>query len=206
MSAPGPEQAIIRIQFTGFWLPGTGASRGRHSDEVAHRDRDGWPAMPMSQVKGQLRETAERLADGRCAGWTHDRIEVLFGGRATSDERPRAGDRQGALSFQGDARLLAATRRALRDDPTLQTHRLVRRVAATRIGTLGVADDKTLRAVEAVVPATLEGMIAWIDAGPPDPGWATLLDAACAATLAFGKLKADGYGRATASLHWERSQ
>ena len=64
----------------------------------------------------------------------------------------------------------------------------------------GVADDRTLRAVEAVVPVILEGTVNWINAVDPDYDWVRLLDMACGATLAFGKLKADGYGRAIAAV------
>lgn len=193
--------ATLRIRFTGFWVAGTGASRGRHLDVVTHRDRLDLPAMPMTQVKGQLRETAERLAAGGRAGWTDAKVIDLFGTRtvARTDDLSALGHndtQSGRLAFRGEARLPEEVRASLSDDRTCA--RLFRRIAATRIDGNGVAQDKTLRAIEAVVPLTLEGTVAWIGASPPPPGWIDRLDELCAATLAFGKLKADGYGRAIA--------
>jgi hypothetical protein len=215
--------ATLRIRFTSFWVAGTGASHGRHVDVVTHRDRLRLPAMPMTQVKGQLRETAERLAAGGHAGWTGARVVDLFGTRSGAQLNPQGqpagggpatvarrsrtvaqtdplghNDTQsGTLAFQGEARLPEDVRAHLSNDETLA--RLFRRIAATRIDENGVAQDKTLRAIEAVVPLTLEGTVTWIGAPPPAADWVVRLDQLCAATLAFGKLKADGYGRAIAA-------
>lgn len=67
--------AVLTLSFRSSWLSGTGGGRGRH------RDAAGLPAMPMSQVKGTLRETAERLAAGGRAGWSDDLVQRLFGAR-----------------------------------------------------------------------------------------------------------------------------
>ncbi|MGD1037080.1 MAG: hypothetical protein ABR878_07760 [Roseiarcus sp.] len=193
-------KATLRIQFHSFWLAGTGAARGRDVDVVCHRDADGFPAMAMSQVKGQLRETAERLASIGAAGWLQDIVEQLFGYRSSAaagaiDHRHQAG----ALAFRGEAKLEAAARAAMGPD---ERAKLFRRLAATKINPLGVAEDKTLRAIEAVVPLELVGIIEIEGEAPAN--WVELIEAACAATLAFGKLKADGYGRAIASLEGPR--
>lgn len=201
--------ATLRIRFTGYWVAGTGTSRGRHINVITHRDRLGLPAMPMTQVKGQLRETAQRLVAGGYAGWDETRVCALFGSRTAAQPDPRGllgpdpldslghNDTQsGKLAFQGEARLPEAARACLSPEETCA--RLFRRMAATGINEQGVARDKTLRAIEAVVPLTLEGTVTWIGATPPAPGWIDQLDELCAATLAFGKLKADGYGRAIA--------
>jgi hypothetical protein len=100
------------------------------------------------------------------------------------------------LGFRGEARLPRALRALLCDSK--KSHQLFRRLAATQIDEDGVAQDKTLRAIEAVVPLTLEGTVIWISGTHPTPDWTDQLDELCAATLAFGKLKADGYGRAIA--------
>jgi hypothetical protein len=193
--------ARLRIEFTSFWLSGTGTARGRHLDDVTHRDRDKYPAMPMTQVKGQLRETAERLACANYAGWNEDRLVQLFGTRTRPGDASAADTGQGVLAFRGEARLSEALRAALdAKGHDAGRKRLFCRIAATRIGRLGAAEDKTLRAVEAVVPVVLDGRVEWIDQAPPGFDWVELLDSACAATLAFGKLKADGYGRAIATV------
>ena len=189
--------ALVTIEFRSYWLSGTGGGRGRHLDAVSHRDADGLPAMPMSQVKGTLRETAERLGrDGR-AGWSCRHVERIFG------RQPEAGEpnEDGAVAFLGDAEIPGANRTGLAGSGERERRRqLYRRVAGTQIDERGSAADRTLRYIEAAVPVTLVGRIEWIAAGAPDPGWIELLDAACAATLAFGKLKNDGYGAAIASV------
>ena len=191
--------AVLRLAFRSWWLSGTGGGRGRHLDAVCHRDADGLPAMPMSQVKGTLRETAQRLADAGRAGWCDAVVNRLFGARTEGG----ATSFDGAVAFLGDAEMSATDREGLVGlEPEARRCRgtLYRRIAATSVDDLGVAADRSLRYVEAAKPVNLSGRLEWIAADPPDCEWIALLDAACAATLAFGKLKLDGYGAAIASV------
>ncbi len=184
-------EASIVITFTDWWLSGTGRAGSGDVDAVPHCDRYGCPALPMTQVKGQLRESAARLAAEGAGGWTKELLDMLFG-RAVHD--------QAALAFRGDATLDPATVRWFARDSAAR-NQLTRRRAATRINEFGVACDETLRWVEAAVPLELTGSVVWAVNGDPPSGldWVGLLDQACAATLAFGKLKSDGHGRAIAS-------
>ena len=183
------DKALLILAFTDFWISGTGASRGREADAIPARDKTGFPIMPMSQVKGQLRETADRLAERGVGGWSVAKVQRLFG---------EGGDKEAALAFVGEAALDWKTRSLLAGDAGRIT-RFYRTLSATKIDENGVADDYTLREVETVVPVTLFGIVNWKE-GTPDPDWVNLVDHARAATLAFGKLKSDGYGRAIASL------
>jgi hypothetical protein len=192
--------AKLTIEFTGWWVSGTGAARGRDVDVVTHRDRDGLPAMPMTQIKGQLRETAMRLAAAGVDGWTEPLVELLFGSSPHANGAP---SKRGALAFRGEARLEPEVRGWLaeKDQAPLKT-RLFGRLAATRIDGMGVAADHTLRALEAAAPVTLVARV------EREPGvelptgfkWIIPLDQVCAATVAFGKFKTDGYGRALAKV------
>ena len=183
--------AHLMVEFRSWWLAGTGGGRGRHLDAVCHRDADGLPAMPMSQIKGTLRETAKRLAAGELAGWTNERVDDVFGSESKA----------GAVAFLGDAEIPQKDRKGL-TGPSNREKRtaLFRRIAATQIDELGTAEDRTLRYVEAAAPVTLCGTLDWIAAEEPEFDWMALLDAACVATVAFGKLKLDGYGAAVASV------
>lgn len=181
--------AAITIKFVDWWMSGTGRAGSGDVDAVPHRDRFGCPAMPMTQVKGQLRESAERLARPQVAGWSDDLVVALFG---------KEENNAGALAFRGDAALDETTARWLAKKRTARAQ-LSRRIFATKIDKYGAAEDDTLRSVEAAVPLTLSGKVYWIGPGNPIVNWVVLLDAACAATLSFGKLKTDGYGRAVAS-------
>ena len=185
--------ACLTIEFRSFWLSGTGGGRGRHLDAVSHRDADGLPAMPMSQVKGTLRETAERLARDRLGGWSESCVERIFGN----------GTHQGAVAFLGDAEIPAKDRAGLAGSGACQAERrrrLYKRIAGTQVNEQGVATDRTLHYMEVAVPLTLAGRLRWIAAELPDPNWIALLDSAAAATIAFGKQKNDGYGTAVAEV------
>ena len=153
--------------------------------------------MPMSQVKGALRETAERLAKIGRAGWNRSRVGRVFGERAD-----KAGlSAPGAVAFLGEAVIAESDRTGIAEDAAHERRgMLYRRIASTAIDEQGTARDRTLRYVEAAVPVTLKGQLEWIAKDPPDLDWVALLDAAAAATVAFGKLKSDGYGAALASV------
>ena len=186
----GAIAANLEIRFTSFWISGRGTAGGRFSDVIAHRDEWDCPAMPMSQVKGQLRESAERLAALGAGGWGAAAVRQIFGAQDTL-----AGD----VAFPGEARLPGDLRAWLAVDKSKRSE-LFRRIASTRVDGNGVAQDQTLRAIEAAVPVTLTAQLFWRGEQTPKSDWVALLDHAAAATLAFGKLKQDGYGRAIATI------
>ena len=187
-----PRHARVVITFRGYWTSGTGEGSGRQADTRCHRDRRGLPALPMSQVKGTLRETAERLAAAGAPGISRDRIHRLFGGRMADGEVGEPAP--AAISLSEDAVISEGAAARLRG---CERH-LFRHVASTAISADGVALDRTLRSFEVAVPVTLVGRIAWGAAEPPDFDWIAWLDRICAATPAFGKGKPDGYGAALA--------
>lgn len=183
--------ANIELSFSGYWLSGTGGGQGRRLDAECHRDPHDFPAMPMSQVKGTLRQTAERLAAAAIGGWSEECVVKLFGKRSDGSGP------DGALAFLGDATVADfICPQVSGGDLSL----LFERVAATRIDEAGVADDRTLRAIEVAVPIILTGRLEWLLVPEPDFDWIGMLDLACAATMSFGALKNDGYGRATARI------
>lgn len=209
MSAPA-RSATIHIEFTSLWISGTGAGQGRSGDVITHRAfyspdgrmRIGLPAMPMTQVKGQLRETAEMLAASGSAGWTKELVALLFGGRSETDDP--AVRTQGALAFRGDARLPEDIADQIVKSQTstapYPVEKLFKRVASTAVNELGAALDRTLRQFEAAVPMTICARIDWRGPGDLAQDWVNLLDQAAAATLAFGKAKNSGFGRAIARV------
>lgn len=185
------EQAVITITMLDWWLGGTGETQTGGSDESAYRDEWGCPALPASQVKGTLRETAELWA-----GWPAQQIERFFGHR--SAKGAIIGDkkrREGALLFGPDAGLPKPIRAALENDPERRS-RLFSSVPATAIDpTTGTASDKSLRQIEVVVPMPLMLHVRWDHPIEQDDEWVQKLDHLCALTPAFGALKQDGFGR-----------
>lgn len=187
----GPRAARLTIRFGGWWLAGTGASGGAALDMVAYRDADGCPALPMTQVKGVLRQAAE---DFGLLG--ADEIVELFGARSAPGVATDAA--AGALRFAGEARMDAAERQWFRAHPEARGE-LFAVIRSTAIDPVrGVAKTDTLRAAELAVPVALSGRVQWI-AGDPPADWVERLDRVCAFVPAFGKLRADGFGRAIAS-------
>ncbi len=186
---PGPRAALLRIAFRGWWLAGTGASGGSALDMVAYRDADGCPALPMTQVKGVLRQAAE---DFGLLG--ADEIVELFGARSLPGVAAEAVG--GALRFPGEARMGAAERAWFRAHPEARAE-LFAVIRSTAIDPeRGVAKTDTLRAAEVAVPVELQGRIEWI-AGEPPEDWVERLDRVAAFVPALGKLRADGFGRAS---------
>jgi hypothetical protein len=173
-----------------WWLGGTGETEAGGSDKNAYRDEYGCPALPASQVKGTLRETAELWA-----GWSEDNVSLFFGARAVSGKGPSA---EGHLLPGAEAALPLPLRKALSTAPH-ERARLFASVPQTAINpATGTAKDRSLRQIEVAVPMLLELPIRWQGALPPPDGWISQLDSLCALTPAFGALKQDGFGRCVA--------
>lgn len=177
------DAAKIIIEFQTYWIAG-GGKAGGGLDAVTECDDCGCPVMQMSQIKGTLRETARRL-------WAPGVVDALFG----NDEGLLSSS--SPLAFRGRASLQDHVRAWFREN-TEARQQLFRQVAATKIDEMGVAHDRTLRRIQVAVPLTIEGRVEWRGPANPPADWVESLDEVCAATLAFGKGKADGFGRAIA--------
>lgn len=179
----GPRAALLTLTFHDWWIAGTGGTGEGDTDMELTRDADGCPAIPGTQVKGTLRETAERF------GQLDPMMKALLG----TPENGQAQVRFGAL-----AQLPAADRAALSATPEARAA-LFGLFRATAIeAETGLALTDTLRSARVAVPMTLELRLDWIGDGDPPDDWVERLDRLLAFTPAFGKLKNDGMGRATA--------
>jgi hypothetical protein len=187
-------RATLTLHFHSYWCCSTGGAGSDLADMPAYRDRDGCPALPMTMVRGQLRETAIQIFGPAI---TPDLLK-LFG--APSQKNPEEKDRApGLLRFVGEARMAKDDRDFFCAHPPARAQ-LFKRLMSTRINDRGVAADKTLRSIEACVPLKLTGEVHL------DPladkalqgAWITHLDHLCAATMAMGKQKTNGFGRVVA--------
>lgn len=198
------KSAILTIEFKSWWLGGTGRSGGEKLDAVAYRDRFGCPALPMTQVKGILRDTAENLGLLKA-----EKLFLYFGKAHPSRSQPDnelawkqksengeigAGDAK--IRFSGDASIAIRDREFFAAAPAARAS-LFSVMRSTAIDKTGVALTDSLRSIEVCVPVTLSKRIDWIGDEPPSE-WIADLDRICALTPAFGKLRNDGYGRAIA--------
>lgn len=179
----GPRAAIVEISFHDWWIAGTGATGEGDTDMELTRDEDGCPAMPGTQVKGTLREMAEAF------GLLDAAMEQLLG----TPENGQAEVRFGAL-----AQLPDGDRAEFAAEPEARAA-LFGLFRATAINeSNGLARTETLRSARVAVPMTLSLRLDWIGNGNPPDKWVETLDQILAFTPAFGKLKNDGMGRATA--------
>lgn len=183
--------AQISIQFLDYWHAGTGASGRGDADMVAYRDEWGCPAMPMSQVKGILRETAETF------GILDTKTCDLYFGERSQEGIPTS--QESAISFVGNALLVGSQRRWLGDVSNRKYRDSLysnRKSTAINQAT-GTAQKESLRSIEAVVPLTLVSNISWISGDlASNPNWIGSMDQICAMTSYLGKSVHDGFGRA----------
>lgn len=173
--------AQITIDFQGYWLSGTGGSGAGDADVFAYRDRHGCPAMPMTQIKGILRESAGRIWERGDA-----RINMLFGWGDSS------GEQQGALRFAGDASIADAAWYAAHFDHRAALFAVLRSTHLEQ----GVAKRNSLRGVEVALPMRISGVVQHTGEGDD---WRGDLAQICAATIALGKESHRGLGQAIVS-------
>ena len=129
-----------KITFFDFWHVGSGTSAGVELDAVVIKDSDNLPYLPGKTLKGLTRQNAEILDT--------QKAKKVFGEEGKNMAR----------SYFSDATLDAATHAYLCSKKVLQKQ-LYDKVTSTKINDNGVAEDKTLREIEVVVPLTLYGEI-----------------------------------------------
>ena len=190
-------RAVISIRFLDWWHAGTGQSGTGDADMHAYRDRFGCPAMPMTQVKGVLRETAEIF------GLLEDQqqIDWYFGERSEPGVTVNADG--AAIAFTGETTLSIAEQAWFKADRHAQGMLFSWQRSTAIDDDTGSAQAGSLRSIEVCTPMTLSRVIEWIDAEEPPTDWWKGLDQVCAMTPVFGKQSRDGLGRAIASCHLE---
>ena len=125
----------IEIEFFDFWHCGSGSSGGNRTDALVARDNKGLPYIPAKTIKGHIRDIAESLNN-------KDFIDKCFG---SSDER------EGRCYFSN-----ATIKERIEDD--LKSY-LFTTISSTKIDDNGLADKKSLREIEVVVPLKLYAFI-----------------------------------------------
>ena len=128
------------VTFYDFWHLGSGVSAGAQMDSLVVKDENGLPYVPGKTIKGLLRENVEILDASKARD--------IFGFEGANI----------ASSYFSNATLDEATQEHLNNNPTLKKH-LFDKVTSTAIDENGIADDKSLREIEVVVPLTLSGTI-----------------------------------------------
>lgn len=128
------------VTFYDFWHLSSGMSSGVQMDSLVVKDEDGLPYIPGKTIKGLFRENAEIL--------DKEKTKNIFGDEGSNI----------ASSYFSNATLDSATIAYLKENKTLIKH-LFDKLTSTSIDKNGIADDKTLREIEVVVPLKLSGTI-----------------------------------------------
>ncbi len=146
------------LQFYDYWHISSGLSAGAKLDSTVIKDSDGLPYVAGKIIKGLTREMAELVGD--CPF-----VNSCFGG-STNDGKngeqkdicydEKAKNIQGICYFS-NATLDETTAKQIKTN-YLQEN-LYDIIASTKIGENGVAETKSLREIEVVVPLTLCGEI-----------------------------------------------
>lgn len=128
------------VTFYDYWHLGSGVSAGTALDSLVVKTDDGLPYVPGKTIKGLVREMVEVLDETK--------VKTIFGDEGSNI----------ANSYFSNATLDEATSEHLKTNKTLQKY-LFSKVTSTKINAMGIAEDKSLREIEVVVPLTLYGEI-----------------------------------------------
>jgi len=208
-------RALLRFELASFWHAGTGRGAGTELDALSHRTAAGLPVLPGRTVRGLLREGL-RAAVSLGAVDDASLDERLFGSAlepaAGEDdvvghfERTRFDTVAGTLVF-GSARIGrtlteadAWERWAATGTGRAHVEHLFRTFASTKLDEHGVAQDKTLRAVELVVPLTLVAEVTTTSTTTAGGSWASPLGVAARFVRGIGSHRNRGLGRVTTTL------
>lgn len=201
----------LHIRLHSFWHVGTGRGGGARLDAEVARTPEGLPFVPGRTIKGMLRSAVDQaIRLGHVTAGRDDFIRWFGSELARSEnadhqvrsfESARYATSPGSLHF-GSAFLGRGAEQSRwvawasqpENRPALEG--LYRELASTRVNEFGVAEDHTLRCIEAVVPAELEARID----GPADDSWPNALAASLPLLCGLGTSRSRGLGRATFSL------
>ncbi len=135
-----------KLEFFSEWHCGSGLSKGADVDALVVKDSRGLPFVPGRTIKGLLREQVELLIDLRKLDLA-SQLDAIFGIKKVQE---------GAL-FCSNAELSKTEQNEIYSRNL--TKYLYRSLSFTAINDDGVAENHSLRKIEAVVPCILEGTI-----------------------------------------------
>lgn len=153
-----------KVTFFSDWHCGSGLSSGSESDNLVIKDKYGLPLLPGKTIKGLLKDAACDLYEGTdrftdfinaCFGQVTDSEEPDLNGNESDNEKSAS---IGSFHYSS-ARLSNEEVSYLRRNP-LKIRKLYRNIPSTRISEItGVAENNTLRTMQATIPLTLGSSI-----------------------------------------------
>lgn len=137
------------IHFYSPWHCGSGLSAGADADSLVIKDKDEMPFIPGKTLKGLVREAVEDYA-ALGNSLSDNKFNEAFGVAANADDTD---DNISGSAFFTNAKLDDKETGAIVGNKA--QHYLFHNVSSTAIGEDGIAEDHSLRSIEAVVPCTL---------------------------------------------------
>lgn len=181
----------VKFRFLSPWHMGSGFGEGAHLDAMPVKTAAGLPYIPGRSVKGLLRE-AVMLAE-ECSQVAAGTTNMLFGSR--DPEQSRYASKPGALRVTSATLDEAMEAWAGKNKGAVSSLYTV--LAATKIDGDGLADDKTLRKVEAAWPVTLTAEVECLES---DVDWLKPLRIAAPLIRQAGVRRHRGLGRVEVSI------
>lgn len=132
------------LKFYDYWHISSGLSAGAKLDSSVIKDGDGLPYVAGKIIKGLAREMAELLRDDEFCG---EFISECFGEEGVATGK----------CYFSNAVLDESAAEQIKSNDLIDN--LYDIIASTKIGENGVAEDKSLREIEVVIPLSLCGEI-----------------------------------------------
>lgn len=140
------------IKFFDYWHLSSGLSAGAKLDSTVVKNSDGLPYIPGKTIKGLVRDMALEEFDcdfiDRCFGTTTDKKDKCY----KKDKKQE----QGRYYFP-NAAIPEDVAEQIKTN-NLQDN-LYDTITSTKIAQNGIAEDKSLREIEVVIPISLHGTI-----------------------------------------------
>jgi len=202
----------VHFDIRSYWHAGTGRGAGPELDAVVFRSAAGLPMLPGRTVRGLLRdglEQAERFGVLPAPSWAaKGPVHWCFGPKEPlrGTDEPREDFRfvtepgclrvESAVLGETPQRTEAWERWASAPDNRAKVEHLFRPLASTKVDEHGIAEDKTLRAIEVAVPMKLTSLVT----GPEGQEWPALLRTGARFIRGLGSHRHRGLGRVAVSV------
>ncbi|KPA16358.1 CRISPR-associated protein [Candidatus Magnetomorum sp. HK-1] len=157
-------ELIYKITFLSDWHCGSGLTSGSDIDALVIKDENDLPFVPGKTIKGLLKEAAYILGEfsedkKNKEDWNIFRKHI-FGLQTTKLQDDNQSE-PGACFFS-NAVLSDTLKNKIIESIDLKST-LYRKIASTQIDKNGIAEEKSLRKIEVVIPLELYGQITNID-------------------------------------------
>ncbi|NCS63300.1 MAG: hypothetical protein CO158_00750 [Piscirickettsiaceae bacterium CG_4_9_14_3_um_filter_43_564] len=154
---------LLTAEFLTYWHIGTGRGSGQNLDALVEKDAHGLPYVPGKTIKGLFRDAFYKMDHWQSTQYT----DFLFGARTAEDKHTRDETTPGRLRFS-NLNLIERDYLIQHDNQDDKYEgKLIPHLFQTQASTAidektGSAKEKSLRMIEVVVPANLEGDIEYL--------------------------------------------